>query len=97
MIPMIKRHEVQVLLGQGLSPRQVARRTGIPRTSVRRIAEEDAIEEVDGRLGPAARGVGRPSEVVKYADSIQGWLQERRDLPTVEIRTASRGGLHGGG
>lgn len=94
---MIKRHEVQVLLKQGLSERQVARRTGVSRTSVGRIAEEEAIEKLDQALGSVGREVGRPSKVVKYEDSIRGWLEERRDLPTVEILHRLREEGYGGG
>lgn len=83
---MIKRHEVQVLLREGLSERQVARRTGVSRTSVQRIGQEEAVEDLVIRTSPeAARGVGRPSKVVTYEEAIRGWLEERADLPTVEI------------
>lgn len=82
---MMKRHEVQVLLREGLSPRQVAGKTGVSRTSVQRIAQEAAIEELI-RMRPAGtQGVGRPSEVVRYEKVIRGWLEERSDLPTVEV------------
>jgi len=82
---MIKRHEVQVLLREGLSERQVARRTGVSRRSVERMAREEAVEDLMVSSVAAKRGVGRPSEVVKYEDKVRVWLEERRDLPTVEV------------
>jgi transposase len=94
---MIKRHEVQVLLREGLSERQVARRAGISRTSVQRIAQEEAVEELIVSSVAVTRGVGRPSEVTRYEDVIRGWLGERRDLPTVEILHRLRGAGYTGG
>jgi hypothetical protein len=40
MIPMIKRHEVQVLLAAGFTHRQVARKAGVSKRSVARIAQD---------------------------------------------------------
>ena len=57
---MIKRHEVQVLLREGLSERRVSRRTGVSRRSVQRIAEEAAVEELFVSSPAGTRGVGRP-------------------------------------
>ena len=82
---MIKRHEVQVLLREDLSVRQVSLKTGVSRRSVRRIAGEQAVEELLVTSPAAERGVGRPSEVAKYEEVVRSWLEERRDLPTVEI------------
>jgi len=94
---MIKRHEVQVLLRGGLSGRQVARSSGVSRRSVGRIAEEEAVEELMDSGAAATRGVGRPSQVVKYEEAVRGWLEERRDLPTVEVVHRLRGAGYTGG
>lgn len=94
---MIKRHEVQVLLREGVSERRVSRRTGVSRRSVQRIAEEAAVEELFVSSPAGTRGVGRPSRVVKYEDEVRGWLEERRDLPTVEILHRLKGAGYGGG
>jgi transposase len=50
VIPLLKRHEVQVLRRAGLSRPQVEELTGVPRRSVQRIEEEASIG------GAAARG-----------------------------------------
>ena len=83
MIPMIKRHEVQVLLGSGLSHRQVSKRTGISKRTVTRIAQETPIESLQPQAGP--RRIGRPSTAGRYEALIEAILAEKRDLPSVEI------------
>ena len=94
---MIKRHEVQVLLREGLSARQVARKTGVSRRSVQRIAQEESVAELVASSPAGARGVGRPSGVVQYEEVIRGWLEERRELPTVEILHRLREAGYSGG
>ena len=95
MIPMIQRHEVQVLLRSGLSHRQVARRTGVSKRTVTRIAQETPIETLKG-LAPS-RGVGRPAVAAAYEAAIREILAEQRDLPTVEILHRLRGRGYPGG
>ncbi|MGH8528106.1 MAG: IS21 family transposase [Gammaproteobacteria bacterium] len=80
---MIKRHEVQVLLRSGLSHRQVAKRAGVSKRTVTRIAQETPIETLHDLARD--RGVGRPAVASEYQQAIQDVLSKERNLPTVEI------------
>ena len=80
---MIKRHEVQVLLQSGLSHRQVAKRTGVSKRTVTRIAQETPIVTLEDVA--LSRGVGRPGVATPYEAVAREILDEQRDLPTVEI------------
>ena len=80
---MIKRHEVQVLLRSGLSHRQVAKRTGVSKRTVTRIAQENSIETLEDMA--LRRAVGRPGVAAPYEKVVREILAEQRDLPTVEI------------
>jgi transposase len=80
---MIKRHEVQVLLRSGLSHRQVAKRTGVSKRTVTRIAQETPIVTLEDLA--LSRGVGRPGVATPYEAVVREVLAEQRDLPTVEI------------
>ena len=86
MIDDMKRHEVQVLRNAGLSSRAIARRTGLDRSSVRRIAKEAPVTEADEtKQLRVVRGAGRPSEVARYRDAVLAILKESPDLLSVEI------------
>ncbi len=95
MIPMIKRHEVQVLLRSGLSHRQVAKRTGVSKRSVTRIAQENPIATLEDLA--VSRRVGRPAVAAAYEAMVREILSEQRDLPTVEILHRLREGGYAGG
>ena len=85
MIPMIKRHEVQVPLAAGFSHRQVAKKAGVSKRSVTRIAQEPTVQGLDQVGVVAERRVGRPSTVEDFRSALEEWLEEDRDLPTVEL------------
>lgn len=94
---MIKRHEVQVLLRSGMSHRQVARQTGVSKRTVTRIAQETPISVVDDLAEVQRRSIGRPSPTVTFEEQIQQILEEKRDLPTIEVLHRLRQqGYHGG-
>lgn len=82
---MIQRHEVQVLLRSGLSHRQVARQTGVSKRTVTRIAQEMPIRMVDDLAEIQRRSIGRPSPTASFGERVQQILEEKRDLPTVEV------------
>ena len=82
---MIQRHEVQVLLAAGFSQRQVAKKTGVSRRSVIRIAAEPPVEGFTETGVAASRGVGRPSTVAEFRELLQEILGEEPELPTVEL------------
>jgi transposase len=96
MIDDMKRHQVQVLRSAGLSSREIASRTGLPRASVRRIAKEAPVAGDDTKLR-VVRGAGRPSEVARFRDAILVILKETPDLLSVEIlRRVREVGYEGG-
>jgi transposase len=82
---MIQRHEVQVLLRSGMSHRQVARRTGVSKRTVTRIAQESDIEVVDDRAEVQRRSIGRPKQAAAFTEPVRQILSDEPDLPTVEI------------
>jgi hypothetical protein len=49
------------------------------------IAAFGGIEQGNGQVHVAARGVGRPSTVVQYAPQIAEWLRESPALSGAEI------------
>jgi transposase len=85
VIPMIKRHEVQVLLRSGISHREVARQTGVSKRTVTRIAGEMPVGTIDDRPEVERRRIGRPGKVAEFEEKIRTLLEEERDLPTVEV------------
>jgi transposase len=97
MIAMLKRHEVQVLLGAGHTQEEVARLAGVSLRSVRRIAEEQAVTEVDDGAARAARRVGRPSLVEDFRKFVVDLLGQEPGLLSVEVlRRARLAGYRGG-
>jgi len=82
---MIKRHEVQVLLDAGFSHRKVAKKTGVSKRSVTRIAQEPAVEGIDEAGVARERQLGRPSVVGEFRAAAEEILEEDPELPTVEI------------
>ena len=87
----MKRHEVEVLYRAGFSVRQVAKKAEVGRNTVRRILSQGGVEP---ERGPR---LGRPPLAVPFQTSVQKLLEERPDLPTVEIlRLLREGGYDGG-
>lgn len=96
MLPLLKRHEVQVLLRAGHSQRDVAERTGISIDTVRRVKRESEVVETDDTSEHRERGIGRPSKATPFADRVRAWLEEQPDLPTQELlRRATEAGYTG--
>ena len=77
VIPMIKRHEVQVLLDAGFSHRQVAKRTGVSKRSVTRIAQEPSVESIDEVGIVRSRRISRLSVVGEFRTAVEK-THERR-------------------
>ena len=96
MLPLLKRHEIQVLLRAGHAQRDVAVRTGTSLNTVRRVKHEGDVKETDDAVERRARGVGRPSKTASFASQVLGWLSEDSDLPTQELlRRAKEQGYSG--
>jgi transposase len=96
MLPLLRRHEIQVLLRAGHTQKDVARRTGASSDTVRRVKLEDEVSTVDDAVERRARGIGRPSKAAPFAAQVLGWLTEAPELPTQELlRRAKDSGYAG--
>ena len=94
---MLKRHEIEVLLKAGHPKVQVAGLAGISLSSVKRIAEESPVVHVDDVAERGKRGIGRPSQVENFRKLVVEILEEKADLPSVEIlRRVREAGYRGG-
>jgi len=92
----MKRHDVKVLRGAGLSGSQVAEETDVSLRTVRRIDQEAPPTDLVESL-PQARGVGRPSKAEAFRGVIAEILREEPFLPTVEVlHRARERGFQGG-
>lgn len=85
VLPLLKRHEIQVLLKVGLSQGDIAERTGVSVDTVGRVANEADVAHTDDRAAHRERGIGRPSKAAPFADRIAAWLAEDPRLPTHEL------------
>ena len=63
MLGMLKRHEIEILLKAGHGKAEVARLSGASLRSVKRIAQESPVLDVDDAAERAQRSIGRPSMV----------------------------------
>ena len=96
MIPLLKRHEIQVLLGAGFTPTDVARRSGTSLDTVRRVRREKDVEHADDHAARVERRIGRPSKAAPFADRVARWLEAEPELPTQELlRRAKEHGYAG--
>lgn len=97
MIGLLKRHEVQVLLGAGHTQAEVASFSGISVSAVRRIAREAAVQHVDDGAERQVRRIGRPSTAGPYQDVVRGILETEPGLMSLEVlRRARLAGYTGG-
>jgi transposase len=90
MIPLLLRHEIQVLLRAGHAQTDVAARAGVSVRTVRRVIAEDAVTKVDDSAERRRRGVGRPSKAAPFVAQVVTWLAEAPDLPTQELLRRAR-------
>jgi len=94
---MLKRHEVEILLKAGHPQTEVARLAGVSLCSVKRIAEEAPVVHVDDAAEREKRRIGRPSKVENFRKFIVEILEEKPDLPSLEIlRRVREVGYRGG-
>src|SRR5437868_11371111 len=97
MLGMLKRHEVEILLRAGHSKTEVARLAGVSLCSVKRIAEEVPVVHVDDAAEREKRRIGRPSIVEDFRKLVVKILEEKPDLPSLEIlRRIRESGYRGG-
>src|SRR5271166_3364710 len=96
MLPLLKRHEIQVLLRAGHSHRDTAVRVGVSVDTVARVKREDEVLQVDDALERRGRRIGRPSKATLFGPKVAAWLAEEPDLPTQELlRRATEAGYTG--
>jgi transposase len=94
---MLKRHEVEILLKAGHRQTEVARLAGVSLCSVKRIAEEAPVVHVDDAAEREKRRIGRPSKVNHFRKFLVAILEEKPDLPSLEIlRRVREAGYRGG-
>jgi IstB-like ATP binding protein len=94
---MLKRHEVEILLKVGHAQTEVARLAGVSLCSVKRIAEEAPVVHVDDAAEREKRRIGRPSIVEDFRKLVVKILEEKPDLPSLEIlRRVREAGYQGG-
>ncbi len=96
MLPLLKRHEIQVLLRAGHSQTDASTRTGASVDTVRRVKLESEVTKADDAVERRDRRIGRPSKATPFAARVSAWLAEDRDLPTQELlRRAMEAGYTG--
>ena len=94
---MLKRHEIEVLVKAGQAKIEVAGLAGVSLSSIKRIAEEASVVHVDDAAELAQRRIGRPSLVENFRKLVVEILQEKADLPSVEVlRRVRQVGYAGG-
>jgi len=94
---MLKRHEIEILLKAGHSKAEAARLAGISVRSVNRIAAEAPVVHVDDAAEREKRRIGRPSKVEDFRKVVLKILEEKPDLPSLEIlRRVREAGYQGG-
>jgi hypothetical protein len=90
MLPLLLRHEIQVLRRAGHSQADTAKRAGVSVDAVRRIEREVAVASADDPAERRARGIGRPSKAAPFGEKIRTWLTEDPALPTLELLRRGR-------
>jgi transposase len=96
MLPLLKRHEIQVLLRAGHAQKDTARRVGVSVDTVARVQREEEVLHVDDAASRRDRRIGRPSKATLFAPRVVEWLRETPDLPTQELlRRATEAGYTG--
>jgi transposase/predicted transcriptional regulator len=96
VLPLLQRHEIQVLLRAGHAQQDVARRVGVSLDTVKRVKRETEVAHVDDAGERRARGIGRPSKTAEFSAAVSKWLEESPELPTQELlRRAKEKGYAG--
>lgn len=94
---MLKRHEIEILLKAGHGKAEVARLSGASLRSVKRIAQERPVVDVDDAAERVERQIGRPSGVASFRKLVAEILEQAPELASLEIlRRAREAGYQGG-
>src|SRR5688500_16905698 len=76
MLPLLKRHEIQVLRRAGHSQDEVADIAAVSKRTVRRVEAEKEVTHVDDRAEVETRRIGRPSKTEAYRPLVEKLLGE---------------------
>lgn len=91
------RLKVHHLIEGGLTHTAIAAKLEIGLRSVERIAGEEAPGPTEIVSGKPAGKRGRPSKTARYEERVRGLLEEKRELPPIEVlRIARTWGYDGG-
>jgi len=97
MIDMLKRHEIQVLRRAGHAQLEVATLAGVSLGSVRRVAREPDVTQIDNTRERERRDIGRPAKAEPFRHVVVELLTREPELLSVEIlRRAKLAGYSGG-
>jgi hypothetical protein len=82
MPPALTRHDLAQMLAQGLSQREMSRRTGIPRSTLQRLLKSPQVPEViPGGRPEVAPGRPRPQSLVEAGPvllEMAAWWMQRQ-------------------
>lgn len=82
---MLDRHAVQALVRAKVTAREIAKQLGVSVRTIRRIAREDQIEQVNDAAARNARQIGRPSVSETLRSRIAALVAEDAERPPGEI------------
>jgi hypothetical protein len=85
MLPLLERHEIQVLLSVDMPLTKIAERVGVSVATVKCVRKESSVEHADDAAEHRRRGIGRPSKAARFTERVQTWLAEDALLPTQEL------------
>ena len=91
MYDRLKRHQIEVLRSAGFSLREVAGKADVSLDTVQRVLRGDPGGEA------SLSRMGRPPLAAPFEGKVRGFLEERGDLPTVEVLRRLREQGYSGG
>jgi transposase len=90
VIPMLKRHEIQVLLKAGHSQRETAELAQVALSTVKRVLCEPEVQDIDTGAERRRRGIGRPSKAEPFRHFVRELLKEEPTLMSLEVLRRAR-------
>jgi transposase len=90
VLPLLKRHEIQVLRRAGHSQAEVAQLAGVSIKTVRRVEQEEPVTAVDDRAEAKRRRIGRPSKAEPFRELVTKLLGEDPEMISLEILRRAR-------
>ena len=88
--PLLTRHKVQVLRQAGHTQGQVSEYTDVGLRTVRRIAREPPVQDLDDLAERKKRRIGRPSKTDAFRKFTEDLLKTEPDLMTLELFRRAR-------